>query len=310
MNNDGPTILITGAAGQIGTALTRALRNKYSPEQIICTDLYAREDFISLDVTDRAQLQSLCVTHNVDTIIHLAAILSAKGEGNPALTWEVNVNGLVNVLEVARSLNARVFNPSSIAVFGGSYQKQNTPQECILRPDTMYGVTKVAGEQLCRYYTQALGVDIRSLRFPGLIGPDAMPGGGTTDYAVAIFHELIEKGHYTCYLRPDTALPMMYMSDAIDAMIRLMEAPLSSLQHAYGYNIQGVSFTPEQLFQRIKKHLPDVTIEYVPDQRQKIADSWPHSIDDHTAREDWGFHCAYNMEKVVEDMIGHLHNPK
>ena len=307
-SNNEYRFLITGAAGQIGTALRKSLIDRYGKESVIATDL--REDekngLLELDVLDYGRLEELVEDHDIHCIIHLAAILSAKGESNPAKTWEINVNGLLNVLEIARLHRLQVFNPSSIAVFGGDYDRTHSGQEIALLPETMYGVTKVAGEQLCRYYQQNFNTDIRSLRFPGLIGPDAMPGGGTTDYAVAIFHELIQHKQYDCYLSKDTAMPMMYMPDATRSIIELLDADLKKLNYAYGYNLQGMSFTPEELYNKISAQFPGTKINYSPDARQKIADSWPHSVDDTAAQSDWNWKAEYGLDEMVNEMMTKL----
>ena len=309
-------ILVTGAVGQIGSELTMALRERYGAENVVAAGnrtppsptLRDSGPFTWCDVTDRAKLDAVVEEFKIDTIINMSAILSAKGEENPQACWNVNVNGLINTLEVARErkLN-QVLCPSSIAVFGPTTPKENTPQETILRPTTMYGVTKVTGELLCDYYVKRFGVDARGLRYPGIISSETLPGGGTTDYAVWIFYKAVEEGRYTCFLKEDTMLPMMYMPDCIKATMDLMEAPFEKLRYHGDYNVSAFSITPAQLASEIKKHIPEFEISYEVDPlRQGIADSWPNSIDDSPAREDWGWKPAYDLEKMVKDMLEKL----
>ena len=313
MSGTGPRkILVTGSEGQIGTELTSALRARYGPDNVVAADIKppsekAAGPFEPLDVTDRERFRNVAVRHGVDTIVHLAAILSAKGERDPALAWNVNVTGLVNALELTRELGiAQVLCPSSIAVFGPGCPKERTPQETILRPTTMYGVTKVTGELLCDYYVRRFGVDARGLRYPGIVSAEALPGGGTTDYAVEIFYKAIEDGRYTCFLDKDTRLPMMYMPDCIGATIALMEADFSRLKHHGDFNVAAMSFTPAELAAAIKKRIPEFEITYEPDYRQKIAESWPSSIDDSAAREEWGWRPEYDLEAMTDDMLAKL----
>jgi nucleoside-diphosphate-sugar epimerase len=308
-------ILVTGAAGQIGSELTLALRERYGAENVVAAGhrtppsprLRDSGPFEFLDVTQRESLERVVDRYAIDTIYHMAAILSATGEQKPQLAWQVNMGGLYNVLEVARERNmVRLFCPSSMAVFGPEAPKERTPQETVLRPTTIYGVTKVAGELLCNYYFHKYGLDVRGLRYPGIISAETFPGGGTTDYAVAIFYEAILHGHYTCFVREDTVLPMMYMPDCIRATISLMEADLSRLRYHADYNVAALSFSAGELAAEIRKHIPTFTVEYKPDFRQAIADSWPRSIDDTPAREDWGWAPQYDLPAMVEDMLARL----
>ncbi len=307
-------ILVTGACGQIGSALVPALRERYGGENVVATDIAEtnvslREGgpFEFLDVTQRGAIGAVVDRYEIDTIYHLAAILSATGEKRPQLAWDVNVNGVVKILEIARERKvSRVFYPSSIAAFGPETPRDDTPQETILRPKTMYGVTKVTGELLGDYYVQRFGMDVRGVRFPGIISSEAMPGGGTTDYAVEIFYEAIKHQHYTCFLQADTVLPMMYMPDCIRATIELMEADRSRLAHHTDFNLAAMSFSPADLVTEIQKHVPDFVCEYKPDYRQEIADSWPRSIDDSAARAEWGWQPAYDLAAMVVDMLEKL----
>ncbi len=305
-------ILITGAVGQIGSELTLALRARYGGENVIATgrktppspEIRDSGPFYFIDVTKRETIEAVVKKHNIDTIFHLAAILSAAGEKNPQLAWDVNINGLYNVLEVAREHNmTRVIVPSSIAVFGPETPRQNTPNETILKPKTMYGITKVAGELLSDYYFRRFGLDVRGLRYPGIISNVTLPGGGTTDYAVEIFYAAVKFKRYKCFLRADTRLPMMYMPDCIKATIMLAEAPIENLKHHGDFNVTAMSFSPEELAQEIKRHIPDFEITYEPDFRQAIADSWPESIDDSPAREEWGWKPDYDLKAMVKDML-------
>ncbi len=308
-------ILVIGSQGQIGTVLTEALRERYSIQQVIAADINAPQQapkgpFEQLDILDGEALHQLVKKHKVTQIYHLAALLSAKGEQNPRQTWNVNMNGLFNVLEVGRQEGLdRIYFPSSIAVFGGQTPRKATPQFTVLQPETMYGITKEVGEHLSQYYFKKFGVDVRSLRYPGLISYQSLPGGGTTDYAVDIFHKAVAGETYECFLEPDTLLPMMYMPDAIRATLELMEAPVDKLSMHYGYNIRAMSFSPEELANEIKKHLPDFQITYKPDYRQQIADSWVESMDDSYARNDWGWREEYDMAAMVKDMLLHLGTP-
>lgn len=308
-------ILVTGALGQIGSELVMELRRVYGGNNVIASSK-TKEDgskvvesgpFEIVDVLNPIHIADAAKKHNVDTIIHLAAILSAVGEANPALAWKVNVDGLFNVLEVAREIQCAVFTPSSIAAFGPSTPKDQTPQDTLQRPTTMYGVTKVGGELLCDYYHLKFGVDTRGVRFPGLISYETLPGGGTTDYAVHIYYDAIQKGQYTCYLKEDTAMDMMYMPDALDAIIQLAEADPSKLVHRNAFNVTAMSFTPKDIYAEIKKNIPEFTMDYQIDPvRQQIADSWPNSLDDRAAREEWGWNPKYDLSRMTKDMLQQL----
>lgn len=312
--NDSNRILITGACGQIGTELTQVLRERYGGENVVATDIQPLPPRLAasgpgayLDVTQREALIELVQRYRIDTIYHMAAILSATGEEKPRLAWAVNIGGLYNVLEVARELGVRrVYHPSSIAAFGPQTPKDNTPQETVLRPTTMYGITKVTGELLGAYYRRRFGVDVRGIRYPGVISSEALPGGGTTDYAVEIFYEAIRHKRYTCFVREDTVLPMIYMPDCIRATLMLMDADSSRLEHATEYNLAALSFSAGELAAEIRKHIPDFVCEYRPDFRQQIADSWPRTIDDSAARQEWGWAPQYDLAAMVEDMLAKL----
>jgi nucleoside-diphosphate-sugar epimerase len=310
-------LLVTGATGQIGSELTIELRNRYGNDNVVAAGhrrkpggkLLESGPFECIDVTDREGIEMVVKKYEIDTIYHLAAVLSAVGEENPQLAWNVNMDGLYNMLEVAREHNLiRVFWPSSIAVFGPETPSVNTPQDTVLIPRTMYGVTKVAGELLCNYYFLRFGVDVRSIRYPGIISSETPPGGGTTDYAVEIFYEAIKKKRYTCFVKEDTVLPMMYMPDCIKATIDLMEAEASKIRHRTSYNVAAMSFSAGELAAEIKKYIPEFVCEYKPDFRQKIAESWPKSIDDGAAREDWGWKPKYDLAAMTKDMIEKLRN--
>lgn len=306
-------ILVTGAVGQIGSELVAKLRDCHGRENVIATDrrpprpaLRESGPFERVDVVDRAAMERVVDCHGVEVIYHLAAILSAKGEENPNQAWRVNIDGLYNVLEIAREHKLRgVFWPSSIAVFGPKTPKERTPQDTILSPTTMYGVTKVAGELLCDYYHQRYGLDVRGLRFPGIISSETPPGGGTTDYAVEMFYAAVRGEAYTCFVRPDTTLPMMYMPDCLKAILNLMESDPHGLRYRI-YNVASISFSAQELAETIRKHLPKFRVEYKPDFRQAIADSWPRSIDDSAAREDWGWQPAYDLETMTKAMLERL----
>lgn len=307
-------ILVTGSLGQIGSELVMKLRDVYGASNVIATDIRETDSevvtsvpFETLDVTDGQKLHDIAKRNEVDTIIHLAALLSATAEKNPLFAWNLNMGGLVNALEAARELNCKFFTPSSIGAFGPSTPKDNTPQDTIQRPTTMYGVNKVAGELLCDYYYQKFGVDTRGVRFPGLISYVAPPGGGTTDYAVEIYYEAIKKGVYTSYIAEGTYMDMMYMPDALQAIISLMEADPSKLVHRNAFNITAMSFEPEQIAASIRKHIPTFTMDYAVDPaRQTIADSWPNSIDATAAMKEWGFKAEYDLDKMTTDMLAKL----
>jgi nucleoside-diphosphate-sugar epimerase len=308
-------ILVTGAVGQIGSELTLALRERYGGSQVVAAghhtppgpELRDTGPFVFVDVTQREALAALIDQHRIGTIYHMAALLSAVGEAKPQLCWDVNINGLYNVLELAREHDVRLFCPSSIAAFGPETPRDQTPQETVLRPRTMYGVTKVAGELLCDYYFYRFGVDVRGVRYPGIVSNATPPGGGTTDYAVEIFYEAIRKGSYTCFVRPDTVLPMMYMPDCIKATLDLMDADLAQLEHHADFNLAAMSFAARDLAAQIQQHMPGFAVRYDPDPvRQAIADSWPKSIDDSAAREEWGWQPEYDLAAMTADMIDKL----
>lgn len=308
-------ILVTGATGQIGSELTIELRNKYGKDNVIAAGhkrkptgkLLDSGPFEHIDATDKENIAKIVKKYDVDTIYHLAAVLSAVGEENPQLAWRVNMDGLYNVLEVAREHNlVRIFWPSSIAVFGLKAPRVNTPQDAVLIPGTVYGVTKVAGELLCNYYYRRFGLDVRSVRYPGVISSETLLGGGTTDYAVEIFYEAIKKKHYVCFVKEDTVLPMMYIPDCMKAAINLMEADALKINHRTSYNITAMSFSAGELTAEIKKYIPDFKCEYKPDFRQRIADSWPMSIDDSVARKEWGWRPSYDLASMTKDMIEKL----
>lgn len=307
-------ILVIGASGQIGVELTLALRKIYGASSVVASDLREENDllhgtgpYVSLDVMNKEMLHVQVIRQNVTQIYLLAAILSATGEKNPNLAWHLNMQGLLNVLEIAKEEKlSKVYWPSSIAVFGPTSPKQNCPQQTIIEPTTVYGISKYAGEFWCNYYHLKYGVDIRSLRYPGLISYKSAPGGGTTDYAVEIFQEALEEKKYTCFLEKDTYLPMMYMPDAIRATIELMEAPVEKISIRTSYNLSGMSFSPKEIAAEIKKHVPEFKIEYKPDYRLAIAQSWPQSIDDSVARRDWSWKEEYDLAAMTMDMIENL----
>jgi nucleoside-diphosphate-sugar epimerase len=305
-------ILVTGAVGQIGSELTTALRRRYGKDKVVATDIRMPADvelrdagpFEFLDVTDPNHITRVMQIHDVGTIYHLGAILSAVGESRPGVAWQINMNGLYNFLEAARQYQCSLFFPSSIGAFGISTPQDNTPQDTIQRPDTIYGVTKVAGELLCEYYHKRFGLDTRGVRFPGLISYETEPGGGTTDYAVDIFYQAIRHKKYTCYLKPDTCLDMMYMPDALNAMIGLMEADGAKLIHRNAFNVTAMSFTPKMLTEEIRKYIPEFMIDFEIDPvRQAIADSWPNSMDDSCARREWGWKPEYDLARMTREMI-------
>ena len=304
-------ILVIGAAGQIGSELVPALRKKYGNDNVIATgrktplpDAVKKSGpVIYLDALEKNLLSKVLYEYEIDTIFHMASVLSATGEKMPQTAWDINLNGLINVLEVSRRYNVdRIIWPSSIAAFGPTTPRENTPNITVLQPTTMYGITKVAGELLAEYYYKKYELDTRSLRLPGIISSETLPGGGTTDYAVEIFYEAIKNKKYTCFLREDTILPMMYMPDCLKSLIDLLESDESKLKRRV-YNITGMSFSAGELAAEIKMHIPDFEINYNPDFRQAIADSWPMSIDDSLAREEWGWNPEYNLSKMTKDMI-------
>lgn len=304
-------VLITGALGQIGSELTVKLRELYGESNIIATDIRKNASVVTqsgsfeiLDVTDSKRLYEIAKENRVDTIIHLAALLSATAEAKPLLAWNLNMGGLINALEVSRELNCQFFTPSSIGAFGPTTPKDNTPQDTIQRPTTMYGVNKVSGELLSDYYFHKFGLDTRGLRFPGLISYETPPGGGTTDYAVEIYYEAIKKESYTSYIAKGTYMDMMYMPDAINAIVTLMEADASKLIHRNSFNVTSMSVDPEAIAAEIRKHIPNFELDYNVDPiRQGIADSWPNSIDSTAAIEEWDFKSEYDLEKMTTDML-------
>lgn len=308
-------IMVSGAAGQIGTELLKVLRKKHGPSNVLAVDIQKLADpslrdsgpFEFCDVTEPEQIEKIVRKYRIGTIYHMAAILSARGEKNPHQAWDVNINGTYNILETSREHKmVRVFIPSSIAAFGSETPRENTPQETILRPKTMYGVTKVAGELLGDYYVRRFNLDVRGCRFPGIISHETLPGGGTTDYAVAIFYEAVKNKRYVCFLKEDTRLPMMYMPDCLKSVMDLMEADFGRLRHHADFNLAAMSFTPAELAAEIKKHIPEFRCEYKPDFRQAIADSWPMSIDDSAAREEWGWKPHYDLAATTKDMLAAL----
>jgi len=308
-------ILVTGTVGQIGSELTPALRAKYGNENVIAAghrtqpseELKNSGPFIFFDVTNYEELEKAIKEYDIDTIFHMSNILSARGEQNPQLAYKVNFLGTYNVLEAGRKHNLeKVIYPSSIAAFGPDTPKDNTPNETILRPSTMYGVSKVANELLGNYYFQKYGLDVRGVRFPGIISWKTPPGGGTTDYAVDIYYHAVQEKNYNCFVRGDTVLPMMYMPDAVKCLIDLAEADLSKLKHHSDYNVTAMSFSASELADEIKKHYPDFETTYQPDSRQQIADSWPKSLDDSAAREEWGWKPDFGIEEMTKDMITNL----
>lgn len=307
-------ILVIGASGQIGVELTLALRKIYGNANVVASDLREENEllkgtgpYVSLDVMNKEMLHVQVIRQNITQIYLLAAILSATGEKNPNLAWSLNMQSLLNVLDIAREEKLqKVYWPSSIAVFGPTSPKQNCPQQTIIEPTTVYGISKYAGEFWCNYFHHRYGVDIRSLRYPGLISYKSEPGGGTTDYAVDIFYKAKREKNYECFLKEDTYLPMMYMPDAIRATIELMEAPAAKISIRTSYNLSGMSFSPKEISAEIKKHIPGFSISYKPDYRQPIADSWPQSIDDAVARKDWGWKEEYNLQQMTKDMLENL----
>lgn len=307
-------ILVIGASGQIGVELTLALRKIYGVENVIASDLREPNPllkdsgpYVSMDVMNKEQLHVQVIRQNITQIYLLAAMLSATGEKNPNLAWNLNMQGLLNVLDIAREENLhKVYWPSSIAVFGPTSPKDNCPQQTIIEPTTVYGISKYAGEFWCNYYHQRYGVDVRSIRYPGLISYKSAPGGGTTDYAVEIYHEALENKEYTCFLEENTYLPMMYMPDAIRATIELMEAPADKISVRTSYNLSSMSFSPKEIGASIQKHIPEFKMNYAPDYRQQIANSWPASIDDSVARKDWGWKHEYDLDRMTADMLENL----
>ncbi len=308
-------ILIIGAVGQIGSELTLKMREIYGNNNVIASTrkteptrkIKESGPFEFFDVMDKSRLGEVCDKYKIDHIVNMAAILSAVGEKNPMMAWNINMNGLINVLEAAREKNMKqVLVPSSIAVFGPETPRINTPQETVLKPATMYGVTKVAGELLGDYYVRRYSLDVRGLRYPGIISHETLPGGGTTDYAVAIYYDAVQYKKYKCFVKEGTRLPMMYMPDCLKATIDLLEADFSKLKHHSDFNVAGMSFTVAEMADEIRKHIPDFTISYEPDYRQAIADSWPESVDDSAARTEWGWKPDYDLASMTRDMLEQL----
>ncbi len=304
-------ILITGANGQLGRVLAAGLREKYGKEQVLATDIrepdFDNAPFEFLDILNKKRVTEIIKDHGITQIYHLAAILSASGEWDPKKTWNVNLNALLNILTIADEMDIkRFFFPSTIAVFGKTTPRVNTPQDCPLLPETVYGMSKTTGEFWCNYFNQRYKLDVRSVRYPGIIGHQSLPEGGTTDYAVEIFHAAIKGEKYECFLGPDTRLPMMYIEDAIRATIELMDGPSENISVRTSYNLAAMSFSPREIYEEIKQHYPDFQIDYKPDFRQQIAESWTESIDDSRAREDWNWNHRYDLKAMVADMIKHL----
>ena len=304
-------ILVIGANGQLGTELVTALRLKFGNENVLATDINEPEfrdgKFEILDVMQAEKLEEVVKKNQIDEIYHLAAFLSAKAEQYPQFAWDLNMQGLLNVLNIAKeNTSIKVYWPSSIGVYGPSTPKQNTPQNTLMEPNTVYGISKLAGERWCEYYHEKYGVDVRSLRYPGLIGYKSLPGGGTTDYAVDIFYKAIHGEQYECFLKEDAYLPMMYMTDAVNATIDIMAAPAEQIKIRSSYNLSSMSFSPEEIYNKIKEKYPEFQISYSPDFRQAIAESWPHSIDDAQAREDWSWQHQYDLDKLVDVMLVNL----
>jgi len=306
--------LIVGACGQIGTELTLALRSRCGSESVIASDIREGQQelmrsgpFVQLDATDKAAIREVLESHEISDVYLMAAMLSATAEKNPAKAWDLNMGSLLNILELARSGKFnKLFWPSSIAVFGPSTPRTNTPQSTVMEPTTVYGISKLAGEGWCAYYHRKFGVDVRSIRYPGLISWKAQPGGGTTDYAVEIYQEALSSGTYQCFVKEDTRLPMMYMDDAISGTLQLMDAPSGGITVRSSYNLGALSFTPAQMAESIRSHMPDFQISYAPDYRQEIAETWPESIDDSKAREDWGWHPRFGLEDITREMLSRL----
>lgn len=304
-------ILVLGAAGQIGGDLTTSLIEKYGYENVIATDIKTPEKlesrFTLLDASDINAMYSIIKQERIDTVYHMVAMLSATAEKHPLKGWNLNMSSLFNALELAKDgIIKKVFWPSSIAIFGPTTPKISTPQKTIIEPVTIYGISKYAGELLCQWYYQKHNVDVRSIRYPGIISWKNEPGGGTTDYAVEIFYKALVEKHFKCFLHENTRLPMMYINDAIKATLQLMEAESEKIKNRMSYNISAISFTPAELFLAIVQHIPEFTIEYIPDYRQQIADSWPQTIDDSEARNDWGWKADYDIKRTVDAMLYHL----
>ena len=307
-------VLVIGACGQVGTELVENLQNIHGSSRVVASDIktptnevFLNSEFVHLNVLDKVQIKEVFQTHKPTIVYHLAALLSATAEENPKFGWELNMDGTFNIFDACIDHGVkRIFWPSSIAVFGPTTPRVNTPQSTILEPNTIYGITKLAGERYCEYYFNRYNLDVRSIRYPGLIGWKSLPGGGTTDYAVDIFHQALKNGQYDCFLKEQTTLPIMHIEDAVRATLEITDAPSNLIKVRSSYNIAVVSFNPEQLTQEIKKHIPQFKISYQPDHRQKIANSWPESIDDQIARADWGWQEKYNLEKLVVNMLDNI----
>lgn len=304
-------VLVTGAFGQIGSELVPALQKKYGKDNVVALGHNSiPDDFDGIlekaDTREKGIIAGIIKKYNVNTIYHLVSLLSVKGEVDPSVTWDINMNGLKNVLDLCVEFKIQLFWPSSIAAFGPSTPRENTPQHTVLEPTTIYGVTKYSGEGLCRYYNIKYGLDVRSVRYPGIISWKTPPGGGTTDYAVAIFYDGLQKGEYECFVGPETTLPMMYIGDAIKAAIDLMEAQSSKITIRNSYNLTAISFKAKDLEEELKKHIPALKVTYKPDKRQKIADSWPMTINDSDARRDWGWQHEYDLPKMTQVMVENL----
>ncbi|MEQ9187921.1 MAG: NAD-dependent epimerase/dehydratase family protein [Cryomorphaceae bacterium] len=304
-------ILVIGACGQVGTELVEELANRFGKDRVVASDIRETAAFgvpyVQLDVMDRERVRQVITERNITEVYHLAALLSATAEKNPEFGWKLNMDGLFSILDLAKEgILKKIFWPSSIAVFGPTTPRQNTPQRTVIEPTTVYGISKFAGERWCEYYHTRWGVDVRSVRYPGLIGHKSLPGGGTTDYAVDIFHQALKKASYECFLSAETALPMMYMSDAVKATIDIMQAPAEKIKIRSSYNIAAMSFGPKEVAEEISKHVPAFEITYAPDFRQEIANNWPASIDDAEARSDWGWQHAYDLPMMVKDMLSNL----
>lgn len=307
-------ILVTGAAGQIGSELVPFLRERKGRENVVALGHSTRPSeevlrsgpYVTGDVTDMGAMAQMIKDNEISEVYHLAALLSAVGEQRPQVAWDLNMKGLMNMLELSRQNDIKLFWPSSIAVFGSGYPRDRTPQETVLLPTTMYGVTKVAGELLCSYYHRKYGTDVRSVRFPGIISSETPPGGGTTDYAVAIFYEALQKGSYDCFVRADTVLPMLYMPDCLEAAWSIMGADAARINRRDAYNLNSMSFSAAQLVDEIRRYIPGLRVTYSPDFRQAIADSWPRSLDDHEARQDWGWSPTWDLARMTNDMLDKL----
>jgi len=307
-------ILVVGACGQLGTELVEELRKIYGDDHVIASDIRQSQDevfkagpFETLDILDKNRLGEILKQYQPTQVYHLAALLSATAEAKPKLGWTLNMDGLFHVLDAAIEYKiGKIYWPSSIAVFGPGTPADDTPQNCVMDPNTIYGISKLAGERYCEYYFRKHGVDVRSLRYPGLIGYKSEPGGGTTDYAVSIYHDALTKAHHNCFLGDHTELPMLYMPDALKATLDIMHAPAEKIKIRSSYNLAGMSFSPKEITESIQKYVPGFTTEYNPDSRQAIADSWPNSIDDSVARKDWGWQPAYDLDSMTKDMLRNL----